>query len=170
MSLGRAVLKGVVTLVILGVLIFVRHLTHRSPEPFDALPPDRTVVASSKHPVAVDVLLVGHYPALTKSGAGYFYDDVLEYRVWMKPAGGGDSFYRAFASFETALEYSKKTPNSEEPLVLIRQIQWIDEPQPGVFHAQSGERIAEWEVEWLATSKRSEDSIARFLKEHRKPR
>ena len=90
-----------------------------------ALPPDRTVVPSSMHPVAIDVGLVGTYPAWTKSGAGYFYDDVLEYRVWMKPPGGGNSFYRAFASYEPALDFSKKTPNSEEPLVLVRQLQGL---------------------------------------------
>jgi putative acetyltransferase len=133
------------------------------------LSPDRTIVASSKHPVAVNVGLVGSYPALTKSGAGYFYDDVLEYRVWMKPAGGGDSFFRAFASYETALQFSKSTPRSEEPLVLIRQVQWINEPEPGVFQAGSGERITEWKVGWLSGSKRSKDRIERFLKEHQKP-
>ena len=153
-----------------GILGFLQLAGCSDSKPSDPLSPDRTVVASSKYPVAVDVGRVGTYPALTKSGAGYFYDDVLEYRVWMKPAGGGDSFYRAFASYEAAVQFSKKTARSEEPLVLIRQIQWINEPEPGVFHAESGERITEWQVDWLSGSKRSEDSIARFLKEHQKPR
>lgn len=36
-------------------------------------------------PVAVDEKMVGEYPAEAKSGGGYFYDDVLEYRVWCRP-------------------------------------------------------------------------------------
>ncbi len=152
-------------------MILVLHLSGCSDsDPAAALTPDRTVVASSKYPVAVDPGRVGSHPALTKSGAGYFYDEVLEYRVWMKPAGGGDSFYRAFASYETALQFSKKTPRSKEPLVLVRQLEWIDEPKSGDFHACSGERITEWQVEWLSGSKRSKDSIARFLKQHQKQR
>ncbi len=158
-------------LVAAAAIFLFLHVTGCSDsKPDDALAPDRTVVASSKHPVAVDPARVGTYPARTKSGAGYFYDDVLEYRVWMKPAGGGDSFYRAFASYEAALQFSKKTPHSEEPLVLVRQFQWINEPKSGVFEACSGERITEWQVDWLSGSKRAEDSIARFLKVHQKHR
>jgi len=33
---------------------------------------------------------VGTYPALAKSGAGYFYDEILEYRVWIHPADGSE--------------------------------------------------------------------------------
>lgn len=108
-----------------------------------ALSPDRTVVPSSKYPVGVDPSRVGSYPALTKSGGGYFYDDVLEYRVWIHPERGGDDYYRAFASFEPSLQFSKSTPDAEEPLVLVRQLKWIDEPQPGEFEAKSNERITE---------------------------
>lgn len=39
----------------------------------------------SHYPAAIDSALVGTYPAHTKSGGGYFYDDVLEYRVWCRP-------------------------------------------------------------------------------------
>jgi putative acetyltransferase len=153
-----------------GVALFLLITGCSDSSPSNALTPDRTVVAASKYPIAVDVNRVGSYPALTKSGAGYFYDDVLEYRVWMKPEGGGSSFYRAFASFESALQFSKKTPRSEDPLVLIRQVQWIDEPEPGVFHPRSDERITEWQVIWLPDSKRSPDSISQFLREHQKQR
>lgn len=131
------------------------------------LPPNRTVVAS-QHPVATDPGRVGTYPALTKSGGGYFYDEVLEYRVWIHPAGGGDDYYRAFASFEPALEYSKTTPGAEEPLALVRQVEWIDEPQTGKFELRAGERLTEWQVPWLKGSKRSGGSIDRFLAERRK--
>ncbi|MCL4180210.1 MAG: GCN5 family acetyltransferase [Verrucomicrobia bacterium] len=117
------------------------------------------------YPVAVEPGRVGTYPALSKTGGGYFYDDVLEYRVWVHPKGGGDDFYRAFASFEPALRYSKSTAGAEQPLVLVRQLKWVNEPTTGQFEPRSDERITEWQVAWLPDHKRSEDSIAKFLRE-----
>jgi hypothetical protein len=131
---------------------------------------DRTVVASSRYPTAIDPGKVGSYPALTKSGAGYFYDDVLEYRVWMHPKGGGDDHYYAFASYEPALQFSHSAAGAEPPLVLVRQKKWINEPEPGKFEPRSDERITEWQVVWLAeNTKRTENSIELFLKEKEAP-
>ncbi len=48
--------------------------------------------------------------------------------------------------------------------MLIRQWEWINEPNPGQFVHMKGERIAEWRVEWLPDSKRQPDSIERFLR------
>lgn len=131
-----------------------------------------TTPAASAHPIAIDPDQVGEYPALTKSGGGYFYDDVLEYRVWVHPhAGGedlhdGDDYYYAFATFEDAAECSNETPGAEQPLVLVRQFESINEPTPGVFEHHTEERITEWRVEWLADSKRTAASIPDFLKNH----
>lgn len=127
---------------------------------------DRTVVASSQFPTAIDPSGVGTYPALTKSGAGYFYDDVLEYRVWVHPKGGGDDHFAAFASYEPALAYAQNTEGAEQPLVLVRQKQWINEPEPGKFEVRSDERITEWHVGWLLEStKRTENSIDQFMRQ-----
>jgi putative acetyltransferase len=137
---------------------------------------DRTVSGNSKYPIAVDVAKVGTYPALVKSGAGYFYDDVLEYRVWLHPEKGaerqtgGDDYFLSFAQFERALEFSKKTAGAEEPLALIRQMKHINEPSPGVFEIVEGERIAEWQVPWLVGTKRTTGALERFLREHMKPK
>ena len=120
----------------------------------------------SAYPIAVDLKKVGTYPAWTKSGAGYFYDEVLEYRVWIYPPEGGDDYYKAFATYEEALACCKDTPTAEEPLVLILQKEWIDEPQPGQFVRMSEERLTEWKIEWLAGSKREPGAIERFLEEH----
>lgn len=129
-----------------------------------------SVLAKSAYPTAVDPKRVGTYPSETKSGAGYFYDDVLEYRVWFYPEGGGDDKYAAFSQYEPAESFSKSTKGAEEPLVLVRQGEWIDEPKPGQYIPRGGERLTEWDVRWLAGSKRADDSITEFMKHPRPPR
>ena len=136
---------------------------------FVCLRADRTVCRQSAHPLAIDNARVGKYAAETKSGAGYFYDDVLEYRVWFcpergaKPVNGKDDYYVAFAEYESAEKLSKASRGAEEPLVLVRQYEWIDEPEPGHYQAEKGNRITEWQVEWLEGSKRTPDSARDFL-------
>jgi hypothetical protein len=122
----------------------------------------------------MDIAEVGKYAPNSKSGAGYFYDDVLEYRVWFHPERGalplnGDQdYYVAFAQYEKAEELSKSSNGAENPLVLVRQYEWVNEPEHGHYLAEKGNRIAEWQVKWLDGSKRSSDSISEFLK-HPKP-
>lgn len=131
---------------------------------------DRNTAGQSAYPLAVDSSRVGTYSAEAASGAGYFYDDVLEYRVWLHPengappVNGAHDYCVAFAQYEIAAAFSKSTPGAEEPLVLVRQKEWISEPQHGHFIPQKGERITEWQVQWLARSKRNPDSIQAFLK------
>jgi putative acetyltransferase len=124
----------------------------------------------SSYPKAVDSDRVGEYPALAKSGAGYFYDDVLEYRVWCHPERGapdefeGEDYYYAFETYEEAMAFSEATQGSETPLVLIRQFEWINEPVTGTYIHEKGERIAEWQVQWLAGGKRGHDQSLHFLR------
>jgi hypothetical protein len=146
------------------------------PPPFKALHADQTVAGTSSFPPALHPKKVGEYPAATKSGAGYFFDEVLEYRVWLCPAKGAQSlagdndYFFAFASYENALAFSRKTKGAEEPLVLIRQYEWIDEPSPGKYEVQKEERLTEWRVAWLKDSKRGPTSISEFLVKPRKSR
>lgn len=95
----------------------------------------------SKYPSVVDLSLVGTYPALTKSGAGYVFDEVLEYRVWCHRVGG--DYYQTFANYEEAAAFSLTTRGAEEPLALVRQHEWIDEPSRGVYIHMKTERITE---------------------------
>ena len=131
---------------------------------------DRTVCKQSAYPVAIDNAQVGKYAAETKSGAGYFYDDVLEYRVWFcpergaKPANGKNDYYVAFAEYERAEELSKGSKGAEGPVVLVRQFEWINEPEPGHYQAEKGNRITEWQVQWLDGRKRTPDSTREFLR------
>ncbi len=76
-------------------------------------------------------------------------------------------YFVAFAQYETAEAFSKSNAGAEEPLVLVRQLEWIDEPQPGHYVAEKGERVTEWRVKWLAGSKRNPDSIKELLKHPR---
>lgn len=104
----------------------------------------------SQYPPAIDPEMVGEYPASAKSGGGYFFDEVLEYRVWCHPERGaadefdGEDYYYAFETYGEALAFSEQTAGAEAPLVLIRQWEWINEPSPGEFIHQRGERVAEW--------------------------
>ena len=122
--------------------------------------------AQSAYPVALDPSKVGDYPPLTKSGAGYVYDEVLEYRVWIN--ADGDDYYYAFATYENAKDFSEKTERAEEPLVLVLQHEHINEPEPGKYERVTGDRITEWRVEWLEGNKRRPDTIANFLREKAK--
>jgi len=131
---------------------------------WETLHADRVILGNSKFPLAVESTKVGTYDGLTKSGGGYFYDDVLEYRVWYHPERGGDDDFYSFAQYERAAEYSNKTRGAEPPLVLVRQREWIAEPKPHEFHAERGERLAEWQMKWLEGHKRGPNSIQKFLK------
>ena len=159
-------------LALLLVAVVVYAWRHDNPH-FVVVHADREISGSSAYPLAVDPKLVGTYPSDTKSGGGYFYDDVLEYRVWLNPErgaerlnGGGD-YYEAFAQYERAEEFSRAHKGAEKPLVLVRQTEWVNEPEPGHYVPEGTERVTEWQVRWLADSKRTADSIQEFMKHPR---
>lgn len=115
-------------------------------------------------PDAINPALVGEYPATAGAGGGYFSDEVLEYRAWCHPdpAEDGSDYYYAFATHAEALACAAEEPGAEEPLVLIRQYEWVREP-PGRYLHERGERVAEWRVEWLARGPRQPGAIEAFL-------
>ena len=115
-----------------------------------------------EYPDAIEPRKVGDYPAVAGAGGGFVWDEVLEYRVWCHSDNGTD-FFHAFATFEDAAKFSDATTEAEEPLVLIRQCEWISEAAPGQFAHERSERIAEWRVEWLTSRKRVKGSIEKFL-------
>lgn len=121
---------------------------------------------TSLYPLASDPDMVGVYPAHVKSGAGYVYADVLEYRVWCHPERGspdeceGDDYYHFFTSYEEALIFSQQTLGAEPPLVLVRQTYWIDEKTAGEYLAVKGERLTEWQPHWL-----SDDAVVKSVED-----
>jgi hypothetical protein len=78
-------------------------------------------------PAVLDPNLVGTYPAVAKSGGGYVWDEVLEYRVWCHPERGapdeadGSDYYYPFASYEEAAEFSARTEGADQPIALVLQ-------------------------------------------------
>jgi len=123
----------------------------------------------SKYPPVKDVHLIGTYPALAKSGGGYVWDAVLEYRVWCHPHGGasdleeGNDYYHVFETYEDVLAFSEATSGAEAPLALILQEEYISEPEPGQYVHVKEERMAEWPVEFLRRPKRHATTISDFL-------
>jgi hypothetical protein len=123
----------------------------------------------AKYPEVKNKELVGSYPAFGKSGGGYVWDEVLEYRVWCHPHDGapdiyeGDDYYYAFDSFEDAFEFSRENAGSEEPLALILQEEYIDEPEPGNYIHVKEQRVTEWPVEFLSRPKRDSNTIPNFF-------
>lgn len=92
---------------------------------------------TSQYPKVKDPDKVGSYPALVKSGGGYLYDEVLEYRVWNR------SSFTAYKTAEEALA------NKGEAVALVLQkaghwIQWDDTLGIG-----QKDRMTEWALDWL---------------------
>ena len=128
---------------------------------------DRTTETASRFPEVAAVALVGSYPAAAKSGGGYFYDDVLEYRVWVEGgAGDGNDGYSAFACYEHAKRFADATPAAQGVVALVRQKEWFDEPSKGQFVHKTGTRLTEWLPDWLGPQRRTPDAISEFRKTH----
>ena len=121
------------------------------------------------YPRVLDETKIGDYPALVKAGGGYVWDEVLEYRVWCHPEQGaedtenGDDYYFVFSTYEEALEFSNNTIRAEEPIALILQKEYIDEPEPGEYTHMKEERLTEWPIEFLKRPKRNDNTIPDFL-------
>ncbi len=122
------------------------------------------------YPAVKEAALVGTYPGHTKSGGGYVWDAVLEYRVWCHPERGapvmdgddGDYFY-AFETYEEALEFSKTMAGAEQPLALILQEEYIGEPAMGEYVHMKEQRMTEWPIEFLNRPQRNDSTIPNFL-------
>jgi hypothetical protein len=122
------------------------------------------------YPAVKDAALVGTYPASAKSGGGYVWDAVLEYRVWCCPERGAPvegeddaDYYYAFDNYADALVFSEANAGAEAPLVLILQEEYIAEPAPGEYVHVKESRMPEWPVEFLSRPRRSENTIPNFI-------
>jgi hypothetical protein len=116
-----------------------------------------------------DPARVGTYPALAKAGGGMVWDGVLEYRVWCYPSEGasddfeGGDYYSAFAAYADAQRFSESTAGAQEPLALVVQEEYLDEPSPGEYVHVRERRVAEWPVPFLRRPRRTAATIPDFL-------
>ncbi|OLP48813.1 GCN5 family acetyltransferase, partial [Salmonella enterica subsp. enterica serovar Javiana] len=100
---------------------------------------------------------------------GYVWDEVLEYRVWCNPGRGAEDvaaaedYFYAFGTYEDARAMSEVLDGAAEPLALVRQREYIDEAESGVYRHVTEERITEWPVEFLSRPRRDERTIPEFL-------
>src|SRR5262249_25171638 len=126
-------------------------------------------MSSMNYPAAIDPEKVGTYPAVAKAGGGYVWDAVLEYRVWCYPAEGaedledGSDYFYAFATFVEASEFARATKGAQEPLALIRQDEYIDEPSGARSAHVRSPGATEWPVAFLSRPRRNERTIPDFL-------
>ena len=123
----------------------------------------------TRFPRAINPARVGRYSATAAAGGGLVWDAVLEYRVWCHPERGapdkaeGSDYYYAFVSFPEALRFSKEYPGAEEPLALVLQKEYIDEPTLGQYTHVKKRRVTEWPVELLSRQHRTKNTIPDFL-------
>jgi putative acetyltransferase len=134
-------------------------------------PAGRFFIKEAYFPPAVDPKKVGSYPSLTKAGGGYVYDDVLEYRVCPHDhSGEGDDAAQTYPTYAEARKiYDEAVAAGKQAdlVVLVRQDEYIDEPEKGVYIRKKGQRITEWLPEWLDGSKRTEELMQSILKDRK---
>ena len=129
----------------------------------------------NSYPDVLDQDLVGTYSPVSKSGGGYVWDDVLEYRAWCHPERGaadiedGSDYYYPFATYTEALAFSQNTQGAEKPLALIRQVEYIAEPNPGDYRHMKDVRVTEWPVEFLLRPRRTATTIQTSYRQTRPP-
>lgn len=122
-----------------------------------------------RYPNVLDPSKVGTYPPVAKAGGGYVWDEVLEYRVWCHPERGasdeaeGSDYYYAFETYDEAEAFAKANHGTEEPLALVLQREYIDEPKPGDYVHVRDEIVTEWPVKFLSRPRRDEFTIPEFF-------
>ena len=127
------------------------------------------------YPAVVDESKVGTYAAVAGAGGGLVWDEVLEYRVWCHPERGapdlerGSDYYYPFATFDEAARFARETPGTEEPIALVLQREFIDEPSPGQYTHVKSQRITEWPAKSLSRPRRTERTIPDFLSPNAPP-
>jgi len=122
-----------------------------------------------RYPSVLDPSKVGEYSAVAKAGGVFVWDAVLEYRVWCHPERGapdeadGSDYYHAFETYEEANDFARANAGTEEPLALVLQREFIDDPEPGQYVHVREHRVAEWPVEFLSRPQRDELTIPEFF-------
>ena len=115
------------------------------------------------YPQVINPELVGTYSEKTFSGGGLVYDNVLEYRVWVKSktSKGINIWLRSYPSFDEANKYINRIKNRKNILythfvALVKQKKWYEFSKDGSYEFDNqfynlidSERITEWDIKWL---------------------
>lgn len=123
----------------------------------------------SQYPPVFDAEKIGTYDARAFAGGGYVWDEVLEYRVWCHLREGaediedGSDYYYMFDNAEDAIAFSNVTKGAIEPLALVLQREYIDEPEPEQYIHVKTERMTEWPLSFLSRPRRTSKTIPEFL-------
>lgn len=121
--------------------------------------------SKEKFPKSVNPEMVGKYPLQVYSGGGYFYDEVLEYRVWTKE--DCQTVCYSFNTYDDAYIFYKKNRiklKASKPLVLVKQNSYIDEQENGQYAHIKCERITEWQPNWLIGNQNTDIQIPNFMR------
>lgn len=76
--------------------------------------------------------------------------------MWCHPHAGapdlaeGDDYFYVFEHYAEARAYFEAHDGTEEPLGLVLQQEYLDEPAPSEFVHVQEQRLAEWPVEFLS--------------------
>jgi len=102
-------------------------------------------------PPATNPKMVGKYNMKCKSGGGGRWDQVLEYRVWVRT--DDDLYFKSYANYLDAHEEATKLQTKDDVeyvhvVVLIKQ-NWQVWWESGKIVFNDEETITEWQPEWL---------------------
>jgi putative acetyltransferase len=128
-----------------------------------------------RYPAVLDPKKVGSYSAPAYAGGGFVWDAVLEYRVWCYPHEGavdrddGSDYFYAFPTFAKAKAFARATKGAQEPLALILQKEFIDEPKAGKYVHVKERRVTEWPVKFLSRPRRTARTIPDFMSPNAPP-
>ena len=75
----------------------------------------------------------------------------------------GNDYFHAFASYDDAAAFARATVGAEEPLALVLQEEYIEEPEPGHYRHVQEHRLTEWPVSFLRRPRRTPSTIPDFL-------
>ncbi len=117
-------------------------------------------------PSAVDHQKVGYYGNAESYNDGYFWDELLEYRVRCRalPNDEEEELLYCFKDYQSAFTFYKKTPTTQELNALILQKEHITRLNRNAFKHIDTPRMVEWPAHFLMRPQGSTAFIITFLR------
>jgi putative acetyltransferase len=118
---------------------------------------------SSDYPLPDDLAAVGTHAAAAARDSGVFYDDVLEYRLWVRRPATTEELMFAFPTVEDAHEARTALGRDARLCVLVQQREPIERMEDGSYVQRSEPRRVEWPITWLVDGRPGEDAVQEVL-------